>query len=343
MEVTERLSLEAVSAHTLTASEHIHRYEFAAALCDGQRVLDLCCGTGYGSAILARAARSVVGVDIDVATIETASHIGEPVRFVAADALAYLRRLEPGEIDTIVCFEGLEHLSELDDTVRELARLSAEGVKLVVTIPNSRTWDEVNQFHATDFSHASATELFEQVGADIILVQYLSEGSMIVDPQHPIPTLAPELHWPERVEAEYANHFVGLANLDSEVVRAALSARLSLAYAPTYNRHIRNIERANRELWRTNARLGRDAFARSGSAAAVRSKREERAAEQQEATVAALETRVAELTETLRMREALLERYISAAQRRASRPTRRLARKLARGAVRASGRRDSLP
>ena len=53
MDVVERLTLEAAQADTMVACEHRHRYEFAAALCDGRRVLDLCCGSGYGSAILA--------------------------------------------------------------------------------------------------------------------------------------------------------------------------------------------------------------------------------------------------------------------------------------------------
>lgn len=127
MDVTERLSLEAVSDHTLIASEHVHRYEFAAAISQDERVLDLCCGTGYGSAIIAKSAKSVIGVDIDVATIEAASATGEPVELIACDALGYLRKLNADDIDVVVCFEGLEHLTDLDDTVRELARLRAVG------------------------------------------------------------------------------------------------------------------------------------------------------------------------------------------------------------------------
>lgn len=212
-----------------------------------------------------------------------------------------------------------------------------------MTVPNSLTWDEDNPYHETNFAHHTAMELFERIGADIVVVQYLAEGSLIVDPEDPTPNIAADMRWPERVEAEYANHFVGVANVDPGTVRGALRSRLGVAYAPTYNRHIRNIERANQELWRTNARLGRDAFAHSGSAAAARSRREERLREQQTSTVASLEAHVAELTERLQERDELLQRYIREAQRRAARPTRRLARTLARAAVRAGGRGDQLP
>ena len=54
----ERLSPEVVAQPTLLAAEHVHRYRLGAELCRGARVLDLGCGTGYGSRIL-RAESSV--------------------------------------------------------------------------------------------------------------------------------------------------------------------------------------------------------------------------------------------------------------------------------------------
>ena len=59
--------------------EHLHRYLVAAPLCAGRVVLDVACGQGYGSAILAQTAQSVCGVDIDAATIRrTASSTRQP-------------------------------------------------------------------------------------------------------------------------------------------------------------------------------------------------------------------------------------------------------------------------
>src|SRR5689334_22893571 len=42
---------------------HLVVYEWIAARAHGRRVVDLACGEGYGSAVLARTAASVVGVD----------------------------------------------------------------------------------------------------------------------------------------------------------------------------------------------------------------------------------------------------------------------------------------
>ena len=44
-------------------NEHYARYLFATRLCRGKRVLDLGCGCGYGSALLAEAAARVTGID----------------------------------------------------------------------------------------------------------------------------------------------------------------------------------------------------------------------------------------------------------------------------------------
>jgi protein-L-isoaspartate O-methyltransferase len=46
--------------------EHLHRYAWCRPLIDGKAVLDIACGEGYGSALMARRARSVVGVDISL-------------------------------------------------------------------------------------------------------------------------------------------------------------------------------------------------------------------------------------------------------------------------------------
>ena len=52
--------------------EHWHRYVFARAFVRGKRVLDAACGEGYGSALLADEAASVVGIDVDAAAIQHA-------------------------------------------------------------------------------------------------------------------------------------------------------------------------------------------------------------------------------------------------------------------------------
>src|SRR5437762_11235071 len=73
------------------AYEHWHRYAFARRFAAGKQVLDAACGEGYGSALLATVAHSVVGVDIDATSISHASSRygdGNRVRFLAGSCSA---------------------------------------------------------------------------------------------------------------------------------------------------------------------------------------------------------------------------------------------------------------
>lgn len=269
MDVDERLSLDAVSAHTLIACEHIHRYALARELCDGSRVLDLCCGTGYGAQMLAASALSVHGVDNDVATVDTAAAaIGTTtgLTFEAADALEFLRQDLADRFDVIVCFEGLEHLPDVDAALSQLRRHAGEGVRLVASVPNSRAFGEANEYHVTSFGYDEAQAAFSGFPNAVTLHQFLAEGSVIVPPE--AEGLDSELVGRDRMEPEYANHFVCCVNFDAATLERAVRGRIQLEAAPAYNRYMRNLEGANRDLRGRNAQLARARLGKADSAAA---------------------------------------------------------------------------
>src|SRR5579872_3340094 len=68
--------------------EHYHRYLFARSLVTGLDVLDVASGEGYGSALLAQVARTVVGVEYSEPSVRAAS-VNFPrltLRFLRGDA-----------------------------------------------------------------------------------------------------------------------------------------------------------------------------------------------------------------------------------------------------------------
>ena len=246
----ERLRLDEVRAPTLIASEHLHRYELAARLCDGMRVADVCCGTGYGTRILAEGGADALGVDSSAEAIEEAragaGGVGE-ARFELADALEYLERPLAGELDAVVMFEGLEHLPDLERAVAALRALAAAGVRLAVSIPNSELLGEQdNPFHETDFGHERAVATLESLGDDVtVLGQYLAEGSLIRAEGGGELEARPVLEG--RAEPELASHYVGLVGFGADA--AAVSARMLLAAAPANRSYMLELEAANGRLW----------------------------------------------------------------------------------------------
>lgn len=270
MDVVERLTLEAVEAHSLIAVEHLHRYELAAELCRGLRVADIGCGSGYGSRILRQACPVVTGIDNDAATIQVAQGtVGREadVRFEVADAHEFLRRNLTEDFDAVVMFESLEHLSQPEDALASLRQQAVQGLRIVISVPNSRWFDEENPHHRTDFGYEEAMEAFQAFDDYAVLYQFLAEGSLIR--RREATEVSGRLVATERGEPEYANHFIACINLSASLERLPDWARMHLEAAPLYNRYMRNLEHANRELRRVNARLARDRLGKADSAAAT--------------------------------------------------------------------------
>ena len=87
------------------------RYEYATTLFpESAVILDIACGVGYGSFILAeQPARKVEGVDISHESVAYAQTYYNPpnIRFLQSDA--YLYDWKADTFDAIVSFETLEH------------------------------------------------------------------------------------------------------------------------------------------------------------------------------------------------------------------------------------------
>lgn len=294
MGVDERLSLDAVSEHTLIAVEHRHRYAFAAAAAAGKRVLDVCCGAGYGSGMLAAVAASVVGVDRDAAAVDLAqATVGTRTgaTFATADALDYLRAVEPGTFDLIVCFEGLEHVPDVDLVVAQVARLVAGGAGLIASVPNSATFEEDNEYHLTDFDLDSVRRLFAAIPDTTIAFQNHAEGSLIRGAE--AAAVSAEVQLDGEQDLDWANHFLVLANVDAAALLHPASAAAHLAIGPVNHRYMRHLEQANRALLAANGRLARERLGLGAAGAASATLRREDDIEVLQAAVAGAEARAA--------------------------------------------------
>lgn len=170
--------------------EHLHRYVFAASLATGRRVLDLGSGEGYGAALLARTAESVVGVDISQEAVAHACvTYGESnVRFVCADA----RRLTfaAGSFDLVVSFELIEHMAECEALLDEAARVLRPNGLLVISSPNKRFYhlhdqgQSENSFHVRELEQEELeTLLAARFPKRRILAQNIALGSFIWPPE----------------------------------------------------------------------------------------------------------------------------------------------------------------
>lgn len=166
------------------ALDHLARYRFASQLVNGKRVLDIACGVGYGSAILADAgAEHVVGVDrADIAIERAKSMYSRPsIRYQVGDVYA----LEPawtGSFDIVVCFETLEHLSDPARALDAFAGALALSGILVISVPNDLSTGAVNEFHLQHFTHDRFAHLLRKHFSSVrFFTQHISMASVVVD------------------------------------------------------------------------------------------------------------------------------------------------------------------
>ena len=135
--------------------EHWHRYHFAARWVRGKRVLDVACGEGYGTALLARHAAHVTGADLSGEAIEHAKGAYAALanaQFVIAPCTRL--PLADASIDVAVSFETVEHIGEQEEFIDELARvLKPDGV-LILSCPNKLEYSDkrrfANEFHVKE-------------------------------------------------------------------------------------------------------------------------------------------------------------------------------------------------
>ena len=142
------------------AYEHLHRYAVANDYVANARVLDIACGEGYGSNLLAATARHVVGVDKDAETIGAARlryPCGDRLVFLQGDALEL--PVADSSFDVVVTFETLEHLQDAERFLAEIKRVLTPGGLLIVSTPNAPEYRKSsatrNPFHLQEYDRSS--------------------------------------------------------------------------------------------------------------------------------------------------------------------------------------------
>ncbi|MDP3975502.1 MAG: glycosyltransferase [bacterium] len=133
--------------------EHLARYFFATQFTKDKIVLDIACGTGYGTQTLEQeGASKVVGIDIDKETIDYA-HQYFPLKngeYIAADAQSI--PFKENEFDVVVSFETLEHIPDYQLFLKEARRVLKPNGILILSTPNNEVYPKGNPFHIKEFN-----------------------------------------------------------------------------------------------------------------------------------------------------------------------------------------------
>lgn len=159
-------TLPDVPAENYWFQRHLVAYEWVRARVAGQRVIDMACGEGYGSAALARTAASVVGVEANPQAFEHARlKYTEPnLRFERALVEEYSE-----QCDAIVFLQTVEHLRDPGPVLEHFKSMLTPGGRSAVYIstPNVLTLaggkqHSGNPWHVREYSPDEFRGLCEQ-------------------------------------------------------------------------------------------------------------------------------------------------------------------------------------
>ena len=136
-EVTEHGGIDPLSESSRFVAKHLSAYEFARPFAQG-KVLEVGCGDGYGSSLLAKTANEVTAVDLFPKNVTAAAerYAGPNLRFLQMNAteLAF----EDETFDLVVSFQVIEHIPQalLGRYVSEIRRVLKPGGVFIVTTLN---------------------------------------------------------------------------------------------------------------------------------------------------------------------------------------------------------------
>src|SRR5581483_5229884 len=126
LELTGERTLPDVPAENYWFRRHLAVYEWIGERTSGRDVLDMACGEGYGSDVLARSAASVVGVDGNPDAFEHAR-----LRY-SRPSVSFERGLvetygAPGQFDDVAFLQTIEHVQDPERVLRHFRSLLRPG------------------------------------------------------------------------------------------------------------------------------------------------------------------------------------------------------------------------
>jgi ubiquinone/menaquinone biosynthesis C-methylase UbiE len=152
--------------------EHVHRYLEAIKLIQGKsKVLDIACGTGFGSFLLAEKGFHVTGADISEDTIKAcaAKYKHANLNFIAADGTKLPFADET--FDAVISFETIEHTKAFREMLSEFKRVTKNNGLVIISTPNIlvNSPDGVvrNPYHTQEWNYKELDILLKEIFPEV--------------------------------------------------------------------------------------------------------------------------------------------------------------------------------
>lgn len=141
----------------------------------GKKILDLACGQGQFSQILARGGASVTGVDIGKELIAIAEKKNRAHKFTLhyfVSSSDDLFMIKDGMLDVVVCVLALQNIEKLQETCKEASRVLKKDGKFIIVLNHPSFRNPTHTHWGYDEKEAKQYRRVEE---------YLSESKVKID------------------------------------------------------------------------------------------------------------------------------------------------------------------
>jgi SAM-dependent methyltransferase len=183
LELTGERTLPDVPDENYWFRRHLAVYRWIAERCAGRRVVDMACGEGYGSAVLAEQAGEVIGVDANPDAHEHARRKYTSERLTFARAL--VEQFDDGAPwDAVVFLQTVEHVDDPRPLLERFCSLLSPGGVAYISTPNRLTLAprgaerSDNPWHVREYTADEFGALTGQCFSDVELLGLFHAGKL---------------------------------------------------------------------------------------------------------------------------------------------------------------------
>jgi 2-polyprenyl-3-methyl-5-hydroxy-6-metoxy-1,4-benzoquinol methylase len=162
-------------------TRHKVAYLYAKDLVLNKSVIDIGCGTGYGCQILAQKAKTVYGIDNNFDAIQYCKE-NYSAPNITYDHIDAQRIHGEDKYDVAVCFQTIEHLTDISLFLNRLKKLVKDSGTLLLSTPNVKNPKATpeNPFHENELNYSKFEKLLRDhfTTFDIFGVAFASKNRL---------------------------------------------------------------------------------------------------------------------------------------------------------------------
>lgn len=238
--------------------EHYQRYESILDIVRDKVVVDAACGEGYGTSIIGKVAKSVIGIDIDAGAVGRAKEAYENDNTIYRVGDISNLELEDDSVEVFVSFETIEHVNQdlQAKFVKEVARVLKKDGVFVISSPNKAIYSDLfnynNEFHVHEMYKDEFVSLLKSEFANVELYNQYLEVASVIDNNNIVSDKA--IYKKNRETYTFdGKYFIAIAS-NSELDKYVLQS-VYLKHDVTYRENIKRIYQLQQEVDGRNTHL----------------------------------------------------------------------------------------